>query len=129
MPFIKAGGLFIRTNPCFSLGDPVQLAIKFLNEPDTHTISGKVVWITPKGAQGGKPPGIGVQFEGGNCRSLCNKIETFLVGAKITPTYRYNIKGKRSCEVRAWEKSQFFVQPAPKMAFPTIGLNVYYKAY
>lgn len=90
MPFIRAGGLFIRTNPCFSLGDPVQLAIKFLNESDTHTISGKVVWITPKGAQGGKPPGIGVQFEGVNSRGLCNKIETFLAGmlksAQLTDT-------------------------------------------
>lgn len=90
MPFIKGGGLFIRTNPNFSLGDPIQLAINFLNETDAHTITGKVVWITPKGAQGGKPPGIGVQFEGENNRNLCNKIETHLAGmlksAQITDT-------------------------------------------
>ncbi len=80
MPFIKAGGLFIRVNPTFSLGEPIQLTISFLNEPDTYTINGKVVWITPKGAQGGKPPGIGVQFEDENSRNLCNKIETYLAG-------------------------------------------------
>lgn len=80
MPFIKGGGLFVRTNPTFSLGDPIELSITFLNEPDTYTVNGKVVWITPKGAQGGKPPGIGVQFESSNSRHLCNKIETYLAG-------------------------------------------------
>ena len=80
MPFIKGGGLFIRTNPNFSLRDPVELTINFLNEPEMHTITCKVVWITPKGAQGGKPPGIGVQFDGANTRNLRNKIETHLAG-------------------------------------------------
>ena len=80
MPFISRGGLFIRTNPIFSLGTPIHLTIHLLNEPDTYSIDGKVVWITPKGAQGGKPPGIGVQFEGENSRNLCNKIETYLAG-------------------------------------------------
>lgn len=80
MPFIKGGGLFIRTHPCFSLGEQLELSIYFLNEPECHAISAKVVWITPKGAQGGKPPGVGVQFDGQNSRNLCNKIETYLAG-------------------------------------------------
>jgi type IV pilus assembly protein PilZ len=80
MPFIKGSGLFIRTNPAFSLGDPVELTITLLTEPETYTVTGKVVWITPKGAQGGKPPGIGVQFDGQGSRNLCNKIETYLAG-------------------------------------------------
>jgi type IV pilus assembly protein PilZ len=80
MPFIKGGGLFIRTNPAFSLGDPIQLSINLMGEHDTYIIKGKVVWITPKGAQGGKPPGIGVQFDDANSRNLCNRIETYLAG-------------------------------------------------
>lgn len=80
MPFIKNGGLFIRTNPNYSLKEPVQLIINFFNEVENYTINGKVVWITPKGAQGGKPPGIGIQFDGPNCRNLCNKIEIYLAG-------------------------------------------------
>lgn len=80
MPFIRGGGLFIRTNPLFSLGAPIELSISLMNEQDIYSIKGKVVWITPKGAQGGKPPGIGVQFDDSNSRSLCNKIETYLVG-------------------------------------------------
>lgn len=80
MPFIKGGGLFIRTNPHFTLGDPIQLSIKLLNEPELYVTSGLVAWITPKGAQGNKPPGIGVQFQGENSRTICNKIETYLAG-------------------------------------------------
>ena len=80
MPFIKGGGLFIRTNPNFVLGAGVQLTITLFKEPEPFIVPAKVVWITPKGAQGNKPPGIGVQFEGPNSRSLCNKIETYLAG-------------------------------------------------
>jgi type IV pilus assembly protein PilZ len=90
MPFVKGGGLFIRTNPTFALGDAVELSIKLLNELELYVVSGLVVWITPKGAQGNKPPGIGVQFQGDNSRTLCNKIETYLAGllksSQITDT-------------------------------------------
>jgi type IV pilus assembly protein PilZ len=44
-------------------------------------VAGKIVWITPRGSQGNKAAGIGVQFsdqDGGNTRT---KIETFLAGA------------------------------------------------
>ncbi len=80
MPFVKGGGLFIRTNQTYSLADKVDLAINLINEQEPYTVSGNVVWITPKGAQGNKPPGIGVQFIGENSCSLCNKIETYLAG-------------------------------------------------
>lgn len=80
MPFVKGGGLFIRTNHQFPLGTEVNLSVKLLTEPDPYTVEGKVVWITPKGAQGNKPPGAGVQFIGENSRYLANKIETYLAG-------------------------------------------------
>lgn len=80
MPFVKGCGLFIRTNPVYSLGTPINLTINLLNEPEAFIAEGKVVWITPKGAQGGKPPGIGIQFEEASSRNLCNKIETYLAG-------------------------------------------------
>jgi type IV pilus assembly protein PilZ len=41
---------------------------------------GKVVWITPKGAQGNRTCGVGLQFtdkDGGPARK---KIETYLAG-------------------------------------------------
>lgn len=80
MPFIKGGGLFIRTNSTYTLGNSIQLVIKLFNEPDSYIVDGHVVWITPRGAQGSKPPGIGIQFVGDNSRHLCNKIETYLAG-------------------------------------------------
>lgn len=80
MPFIKGGGLFVRTKVEFELGDDVSLSIKLFDEPDLYQLDAKVVWITPIGAQGNKPPGIGVQFMGENSRILSNKIETYLAG-------------------------------------------------
>lgn len=80
MPFIKGGGLFIRTKVEFELGDEVGLTVNLFDELEPYRLDAKVVWITPIGAQGNKPPGIGVQFIGENSRILCNKIETYLAG-------------------------------------------------
>ncbi|KTD61475.1 PilZ domain-containing protein [Legionella shakespearei] len=80
MPFVKGGGLFIRSNHIYPLGESVELSVKLINEHEPYLVQGTVVWITPKGAQGNKPPGIGVQFIGDNSRYLCNKIETYLAG-------------------------------------------------
>jgi len=80
MPYIKSGGLFIRTMDAYELGDSVQLSIQLLSDADPYLIEGKVVWVTPRGAQGNKLAGIGVQFLGEDSRILCNKIETYLAG-------------------------------------------------
>ncbi|STY29445.1 type 4 fimbrial biogenesis protein PilZ [Legionella wadsworthii] len=80
MPFVKGGGLFIRSNTKYLFGSIVKLLIKLMDEDELYVVDGKVVWITPKGAQGNKVPGIGVQFVGENSRYLCNKIETYLAG-------------------------------------------------
>ncbi len=80
MPFIKGGGLFVRTVGVYELGSQVQLSVQLLSEPDSYLIEGKVIWITPKGAQGSKPTGIGVQFTNEDSRVFCNKIETYLAG-------------------------------------------------
>ncbi|MFC3907480.1 PilZ domain-containing protein [Legionella dresdenensis] len=80
MPFLKGGGLFVRTNQCFPLGTPINLLVYLLQEPDPYCITAKVAWITPRGAQGNKPAGMGLQFTSENCRLFCNKIETYLAG-------------------------------------------------
>ncbi len=78
MPFIKGGGLFVRTKTIYPFGSSVNLSVQLLDDPDIYLIEGKVVWVTPNGAQGNKPVGIGVQFTGQNSRNFCNKIETLL---------------------------------------------------
>ena len=49
MPFIRHGGLFVPTTAEFALGDEVLLLLTF--EMQRYSISGKVAWINPKGAQ------------------------------------------------------------------------------
>jgi type IV pilus assembly protein PilZ len=80
MPFINDGGLFVHTTLAYELGQLVTLSITFLSATEVHLVEGRVVWITPRGSQGNKPAGVGVQFTGDNKRQICNLIETHLTG-------------------------------------------------
>ena len=64
MPFIQGGGLFIPTNKQYQLGEEVFMLLKLMEEPEKIPVAGKVIWLTPKGSQGNKVTGIGVQFTG-----------------------------------------------------------------
>lgn len=77
MPFVDGGGVFIPTGLIFSLGDIIQVTLTVIEEKNTFTFSGKVVWITPEGAQNRTVVGVGVQLcgpEGGAVRSLIENI-------------------------------------------------------
>lgn len=80
MPFIQHGGLFIPTNKSYTLGDEVFMLLNLMDEPEKIPVAGKVVWITPKGAQGNRAAGIGVQFSGED-DSAAKKIDTYLAGS------------------------------------------------
>jgi|TARA_B110000008_G_scaffold33089_1_gene29391 type IV pilus assembly protein PilZ len=80
MPFIQGGGLFIPTGKQYELGEEVFMLLKLMDEPEKIPVAGKVVWLTPKGAQGNKVAGIGVQFTGDDTMAK-NKVETYLAGA------------------------------------------------
>lgn len=80
MPFIQGGGLFIPTNKQYQLGEEVFMLLKLMEEPEKIPVAGKVIWVTPKGAQGNKVSGIGVQFTGDDTMAK-NKVETYLAGA------------------------------------------------
>ena len=62
MPFLRNGGLFIPTNKRFTLGEEVFVLLALMDEAEKIPITGTVVWGTPKGAQGNRQAGIGVQF-------------------------------------------------------------------
>jgi type IV pilus assembly protein PilZ len=79
MPFIRNGGLFIPTNKNYRLGDEVFMLLSLMDEPEKIPVAGKVIWITPKGAQGNRAAGVGVQFNEGD-NSARNQIETHLAG-------------------------------------------------
>ncbi len=81
MPFVKNGGLFIPTSKPYNLGDEVFVLLNLMEETEKLPGQGKVIWITPSGAQGNRAAGIGVQFQGEEGIKIRNKIETYLAGA------------------------------------------------
>lgn len=81
MPFVKNGGLFVPTNKNYQIGDEVFMLLTLMEETEKLPIAGRVVWITPKGAQGNRLAGIGVQFSDQDGGAVRNKIETYLAGA------------------------------------------------
>lgn len=81
MPFVKNGGLFIPTNKTYHLGDEVFMLLTLMDEVEKIPVAGRIVWITPKGAQGNRSAGIGVQFSEQDNGAARNKIETYLAGA------------------------------------------------
>ena len=62
MPFLDNGGIFVPTNKRYSIGDEVFMLLTLMDEPEKIPIAGRVVWITPAGAQGNRQAGVGVQF-------------------------------------------------------------------
>jgi type IV pilus assembly protein PilZ len=81
MPFVKNGGLFIPTQKHYKLGDEVFMLLTLMDETEKIPVAGKIVWITPMGAQSNRAAGVGVQFSDLDNGAARNKIETYLAGA------------------------------------------------
>ncbi|HJP39865.1 MAG TPA: PilZ domain-containing protein [Gammaproteobacteria bacterium] len=80
MPFVANGGLFIPTASSYSLGDEVFMLLNLMDEEEKIPVAGKVIWLTPKGAQGNRTAGIGVQFSDQDGGTTQKKIENYLAG-------------------------------------------------
>ncbi|MBB5357852.1 type IV pilus assembly protein PilZ [Rhodanobacter sp. ANJX3] len=81
MPFLKNGGLFAPTAQHYALGDEVVLLVTLAEETERLSVVGKVVWISPLGAQGNRTAGIGVHFnESGDAEAARSRIENILAG-------------------------------------------------
>jgi type IV pilus assembly protein PilZ len=81
MSFIKNGGLFIPTTKKYNVGDEVFMLLRLMDEDERLPVAGRIVWVTPVGAEGNRAAGIGVQFsdqDGGMAR---DKIEGYLAGS------------------------------------------------
>jgi type IV pilus assembly protein PilZ len=81
MPFVKGGGLFIPTKKDYKLGEEVFMLLTLMEETEKLPVAGRIVWVTPQGAQGNRAAGIGVQFSDQDDGAARNKIEGFLAGA------------------------------------------------
>lgn len=81
MPFVKNGGLFIATKKEYALGNDVFVLLSLMDEQEKIPFAARVVWVTPRGAQGNRTAGIGVQFHDDQSgKDVRNKIETYLGG-------------------------------------------------
>lgn len=81
MPFLKGGGIFIPSTRPYKLGEEVFMLLTLMESKEKIPVAGHVVWITPKGAQGARTAGIGVQFNEKDSGLARSKIETALGGA------------------------------------------------
>lgn len=52
MPFVKNGGIFVPTPKRYFLGDEVFLLLTLPDSSERLPVAGKVIWVTPAGAQG-----------------------------------------------------------------------------
>lgn len=85
MPLLKGGGVFFPTTRQYRLGDEVFMLLTLLDDPAKFPVAGRVVWITPEGAQSNKMQGVGVQFNRDESGVAARKkIESLLGGT--TPT-------------------------------------------
>ena len=80
MSFLKNGGLFVPTTRPYRLGDEVFLLLSLMDEPEKLPVAGRVVWITPEGAQGNRQAGIGIEFSDQDV-GITAKIENYLGGS------------------------------------------------
>lgn len=80
MPYLENGGIFVKTPDYYQIGDEVFLLVTLMEDAERFPIAGKVAWITPKDAVGGRIPGIGIQFSDQDNGKLRSRIETLLAG-------------------------------------------------
>ncbi|NRD74437.1 PilZ domain-containing protein [Shewanella sp. VB17] len=62
MPFIKPAGLFVSTSESHFLGEELTISYQLPGGTTKFEFTGRVVWINPLGASGGRPIGIGVKI-------------------------------------------------------------------
>ena len=62
IPLFTDGGLFVPTTRDYRLGDDIYLLLSLPDDPQRYPVAGKVAWITPANASGGRTQGVGVRF-------------------------------------------------------------------
>ncbi|MDE2367576.1 MAG: PilZ domain-containing protein [Burkholderiales bacterium] len=79
IPIFTDGGLFVPTQREYRMGDDIYLLLSLPDDPQRFPVAGKVAWITPANASGGRTQGVGVRFPNDDkSRQLKIKIEEIL---------------------------------------------------
>jgi type IV pilus assembly protein PilZ len=64
IPAFTEGGLFVPTTRDYKLGEDVYLLLALPEDNQRYPVAGKVAWLTPPNASGGRTQGVGVRFPG-----------------------------------------------------------------
>jgi type IV pilus assembly protein PilZ len=84
IPLMADGGLFVPTTREYKLADDIYLLLSLPDDPQRYPVAGRVAWITPANASGGRTQGVGVKFPSDEkTRLLKVKIEE-LLGTSIS---------------------------------------------
>jgi type IV pilus assembly protein PilZ len=79
IPLLTDGGLFVPTTRDYKLGEDIYLLLSLPEDPQRYPVAGKVAWVTPANASGGRTQGVGVRFPSDEkTRQLKIKIEELL---------------------------------------------------
>ena len=62
IPLFADGGLFVPTTRDYKLGEDIYLLLSLPDDAQRYPVAGKVGWITPANASGGRTQGVGVRF-------------------------------------------------------------------
>jgi type IV pilus assembly protein PilZ len=79
IPLFAEGGVFIPTAREYGLGDDVYVLLSLPEDMQRYPVAGKVAWVTPAKAAGGRTQGVGITFpRDEKSRALKLKIEEIL---------------------------------------------------
>jgi type IV pilus assembly protein PilZ len=79
IPLLSDGGLFVPTAREYRLGEDIYLLLSLPDDAQRYPVAGKVAWLTPNNASGGRTQGVGVRFPADEkTRGLKLKIEEIL---------------------------------------------------
>lgn len=79
IPLFTEGGVFIPTAREYALGDDVYVLLSLPEDMQRYPVAGKVAWVTPAKAAGGRTQGVGILFpKDEKSRALKLKIEEIL---------------------------------------------------
>lgn len=95
MPFVRGGGLFIKTDKSIVMGAEIQLSLHLFEDPQDISIRGKVVWVNPahgadKGSSTNKVRGIGIRLPE-SMKQLKLRIENLLPDCDELPTRSFTL--------------------------------------
>ncbi|MDO9236026.1 MAG: PilZ domain-containing protein [Rhizobacter sp.] len=86
IPVLTDGGLFVPTTREYRLGEDIYLLLSLPEDNQRYPVAGKVAWITPPNASGGRTQGVGVRFPSDEkTRVLRTRIEELLGTAISSP--------------------------------------------